>query len=274
MAETITLRWWGPADATSGSRYRVERCLADWTSGWSELAAAQAATSPYVSPNAVLAADVEVGDATISCDDVSSLSASGFGWLNGCLVEWTGQSGGDTLTGCTWHSGAGVSASGTILHEAHESYVDSGVTPTHYAVVYRVTHIDAADRESPPAYAWWHYPPAPDSDEMCVVIFSIGEDFGIAPQENVTIYGKLTTDDQYSGGTGQHLDQESGGNTQVTNSLGLAHFQCRKNRARQTKGGGAATPYAFTINTARAPLTVYIDVVPDEDWVRWCDIGR
>jgi hypothetical protein len=109
---------------------------------------------------------------------------------------------------------------------------------------------------------------------MCVVIFSVGEDFGINPQQNVSIHGELATDDQYSVATGQHLDQAAGENTQATNPLGLAHFQCRRTNARRAKGGGPASSYKFTLNTSRGSLAVTIDDVPDKDWVRACDVWR
>lgn len=270
MAETIILRWYGPADATSGSRYRVERTL-DWTT-WTELAAEQAATSPYVSANAALAADAEYGDATLTFDDLTGFSAAGYMWLGMALVQWTSKDG-DTLEGCTWHSGYGAYESGTLGYEAHENYTDTGVLPTLGAVVYRVTHIDATDRESPPAYAWWYYPDAPNSGEHCVIVVSIGPDLGLDPQVSVTISCQLATDDQYSRLTGQHLDQATGAD-QVTNALGLAQFQCWKSAARYGKGGGAASAYSFTLNTTSGPLTVTVAEVPERDWVRLFDVGQ
>jgi hypothetical protein len=72
MPETITLRWGGPAGAASGSRYRIEVTL-DWAT-WTELAAAQAATSPYASVTAVLASDVDYGATTVAMVSAGSLA--------------------------------------------------------------------------------------------------------------------------------------------------------------------------------------------------------
>ena len=270
MAETIVLRWAGPADATSGSTYRVERTL-DWST-WSELAGGQAATSPYVSLSATLAGQATYGDTGLTLN-ANSLSASGYGWLDDALIQWTGKSGAN-LTGVTWHSGYGTYAIGSTLAEAHESYTDAGVTPTNAAVVYRITHIDSASLESPATYCWYFYPEIPESRDHCVVVVVVGADLGVAVQSSVNVQAYLTSDDQFAEIGGSHLDQNRlTVNTVTTNDLGIAQFQCWKSSARAAKGGGAAASYTFVLNTAAAPLTVVAATIPDRDWVLLRDIG-
>jgi hypothetical protein len=269
MAETITVRWAGPSDATSGSAYRVERSLDMAT--WSELAAAQAATSPYVSVTGTLNGAATYGSTTIVMN-ANSLSSSGYGWLDDALIQWTGKSG-DNLTGVTWHSGYGSYASGSTIHQAHESYTDS-TTPTDAAVVYRITHIDSASRESPPTYCWYYYPDAPASRDHCVVLATIGADLGVDAQAGVSVRCYLSTDDQFASIGGSHLDADVlPANTATTNDLGIAQFQCWKSSARAAKGGGAASSYTFVLNTANGPLTVTAATIPDRDWVLLKDIA-
>ncbi len=226
MTLDITLRWAGPTDAASGSTYKIERTL-DYTT-WSELAAAQAATAPYASVSALLGADADYGATGLTLG-ANSLSASGYGWLDDALIQWTGKSG-DNLTGVTWHSGYGTYASGSMLYEAHEAYTDSEVTPTYHAVVYRITHTTAAGLASAPAYAWYYYPPVPESSDHCVVIVGVGKDLGVGVQAGVTVTCALATDDQFADDGGQHLDMSGSGaaNSQTTNNLGLAVFHCWK----------------------------------------------
>ncbi len=268
MPETIVVRWAGPADATSGSRYRVERALDSWS--FTELAAAQAAASPYVSPSGVLASNATYGETTLAFVDGSGLSASGFLWLDDALVEWTGKTGDDTLTGVTWHSGYGTYASGTVAYEAHEEYSDSGVTPSLGAVIYRVTHIDASDRESPPTYLIYWYPPAPASPQHCVVVAAVWADLGVEPRAGVTVSCYLSTDDQYALIGGPHLDQQqaSTANDQATNAFGLAFFQCWKSGSRAGIGGEAVAGYTFVLDAEPATrLTVQVATVPNRDWI-------
>ena len=273
MTINITLRWAGPGDAASGSAYRIERTL-DWQT-WSELAAAQAATSPYASLTATLAAEASFGDTGISLNS-NSLSSSGYGWLDDALVQWTGKSGAN-LTGVTWHSGSGTYPSATTLYEAHESYTDSGVDPSdNDAVVYRITHTDAASRVSPPAYCWYYYPAAPASKDHCVVIVAIGGDLGVTVRSGVTVTCELASDDQFADIGGTHLDAEQSGsaNSQTTNDLGLAFFQCWKSSARGGKGGGADAAYTFVLDSGAAgALTVTAASIPDRDWVLLKDVG-
>lgn len=264
MPETITLRWGGPASAASGSRYRIEATL-DWAT-WTELAAAQAATSPYASVTAVLASDVDYGATTVAMVSAGSLAAAGYLWLDEALVEWASKSG-DNLQGCTWHSGAGTYAAGTVATQAHESYVHSGVTPTNGAVVYRITHIDATDRESAPTEIWYWYPARPATSRHCRVIVALGYDVGHGVQANVQVKARLRTDDQFLK-TGLHLDMDhSPANTVTTNALGLAEFDCVKNSGRWAKGKGAASGYEFILNLASGPQTISVPTIPDRDWV-------
>lgn len=270
MAETIVVRWAGPSDATSGSAYRVERSL-DMAS-WTELAAAQAATAPYVSVTGTLASPATYGDAGITMN-TNSLAASGYGWLDDALIQWTSKSG-SNLTGVTWHSGFGTYASGSTISQAHESYTDSGVTPTDAAVVYRITHIDAASRESPPTYCWYYYPDAPASRDHCVVLATIGADLGVDAQAGVSVQCYLANDDEFASIGGAHLDANRlPANTAVTNDLGIAQFQCWKSSARGAKGGGSAAAYTFVLNVDAEPLTVTVATVPDRDWVLLKDIA-
>lgn len=265
MAETITVHWNGPADASSGSSYRVERSL-DWDT-WTELAAAQAATAPYVSPSSTLASGADYGATSIVLANATAFSAAGYAWIEEALVQWTGKST-NTLTGVTWHSGYGTYLVGTAVIEAHEGYTDSGVTPLYGAVVYRITHIDSVARESPAGYIWYWYPPIPDSSKHCVLIVALGYDVGVAVQSGVSVTCQMATDDQFARVHGQHLDQgRSSANTQTTNALGLAFFQCWRSSARAAKGNGAAAAYALVLNTATGPLSVNVDEIPDRNWV-------
>lgn len=264
MPETIVLRWGGPASAASGSRYRIERTL-DWAT-WTELAAAQAATSPYASKTAALASDVDYGAATVPMVDATQLAASGYLWLDEALLQYAAKSG-NNLTGCIWHSGAGTYAAGTVAVQAHETYTDSGVTPTNGAVVYRVTHIDATDKEAAPTEIWYWYPARPATSRHCRVIVALGYDVGHGVQANVQVKARLKTDDQFLK-TGLHLDMDnSPANTVVTNALGLAEFDCVKNSGRWAKGRGAASGYEFILNTASGPQTILVPEIPDRDWI-------
>lgn len=270
MAETITVRWGGPSDATSGSTYRIERTL-DWDT-WTELAAAQAATAPYVSVSNTLAGSTAHGATSVVLTSGTAFSASGYGWIDDALIQWTGKST-DTLTGVTWHSGYGTYAGGSTVTEAHESYADS-TTPTNNAVVYRITHIDAASREGPPTYFWYQFPPIPESRDHCVVIVQVGADLGMAVRSGVTVKCSLESDDQFADKAGSQLDQDQvTANTGTTNDLGLAVFHCWKSSARAAKGGGSAAAYRFTLDTGAGALTVTAATIPDLNWVLLKDIG-
>lgn len=269
MAETITVRWAGPSDADSSSTYKVERTL-DWET-WTELAADQASTSPYVSVSGALDGDHSYGSTTIDLVSATSISSSGYGWIDDALVEWTGKST-NQLTGVTWHSGYGTYASGTTLYEAHESYEDT-TTPENLAVVYRVTHTDAAGRLSAPAYFWFYYPDPPESSEHCVILVQVSTDIGVAVQEGVAVGAYLASDDQFAEWSGAFLDQQDATvNSQTTNALGLAQFNCWKTARRAAKGGGAATAYTFVIDTGEGALTATVSTIPDRDWVLLKDV--
>lgn len=271
MPETIVVRW-GCKSAASGSRFRVRRSL-DYET-WTELAAAQPATAPYASPTAVLAIDTAYGAASVLMVDASGLSASGYLWLDEALVQWTGKST-NTLTGCAWHSGRGTYAAGTEAVQAHESYTDSGVTPTNEAVVYQVTHIDPTDKESSPAEIWYYYPNIPVTSRHCRLLVVLGYDVGGGMQSNVEVHCKLASDDQFLR-TGPHLDQDvSPLNTVRTNSLGLAGFDVVKNPDRWAKGRGEATGYVLTLNRSQGPQTIQVPDTGDRDYlVVGADVGE
>ena len=268
MAVTITVRWAGASDAASGSTYKIERSL-DWST-WSELAAAQAATSPYVAPAAVLSGNHDYGDTAIDLVSGTPISNSGYGFIDDALVQWTGKTS-NQLTGVTWHSGSGTYASGTTFYEAHESYADS-CTPSNLAAVFRITHTDADGLDGPPAYAWYYYPSAPASPDHCVVLVSIAEDLGYAVRDGIEVTCKLATDSQFADGAGaQQLDQATAASySQVTNALGLAEFQCWKNGSRGGMGGGADAAYQFVLDST---LNVTVTAIPDQPWVLLRDIA-
>lgn len=262
MTINITPRWGGPSDATSGSTYKVERSLnlTDWT----ELAAAQAATSPYASPSNTLAQDTAYAATSVLLTSAGDFSSTGYAWVDDeAQISWTGKDT-NTLTGVSWHSGYGTYSSGSTVVESHESYADTGVDPTANAVVYRITHTDSSSRSSAPSYLWYYYPPTPASSGHCVVIVVAGADLGVTRQSSVTVTGQLAADTQYDDAFGAHLD--AGGvpasNSQTTNALGLAFFQCWKNTARRSSAGTDAA-YTFTVGG----LTVTVSTIPDRDWV-------
>lgn len=265
MAENITIRWVGPADATSGSTYKIERTLnnVDWT----ELAAAQTATAPYVGVTGTLASDVSYGAVTIALSDASALPTSGYLWLDEALVQWTGKSA-NNLTGCTWQSGYGIYASGSAVYVAHESYLDSAVTVSLGAAVYRVTHIDATGRVSAPTYIWYYSPPVPVSSRHCVVVINIGTDLGVEARSGLGVQASLKADTEFAEHSGAHLDKgQSAVKTQTTNAFGLSFFHCWKNSARRPITGSDAG-YSFVLDSASADkLTVTVNVIPDRDWV-------
>lgn len=265
MAEDITIRWVGPADATSGSTYRIERTLnnVDWT----ELEDSQAATAPYAGISGALASDVGYGASQVALSDASAFPTSGYLWLDEALVQWTGKSG-NNLTGCTWHSGYGTYASGSAVYVAHESYTDLAVNVSLGAAVYRVTHIDANGRQSAPTYIWYYSPPVPVSSRHCVVIVNIGADLGIEARSGLGVQAHLTADTEFAEHSGAHLDKaQSSAKTQTTNAFGLTFFHCWKNSARRPITGSDAG-YVFILDSASADkLTVTVTEIPDRDWV-------
>lgn len=261
---SITLRWSGPADAVAGSTYTVERTTDNVS--WSTLAAAQAATSPYVSPSSTLNANTDYGATSVVLASGTPFSTSGWGWIDDALVQWTGKSS-NTLTGVTWHSGYGTYASGTTVYEAHESYADTA-TITLNAVLYRVTHADAAGNASAPTYIWYYKPPAPASSQHCVVIVPIGADLGIDMESGVTVQAYLTNDMQFADTSGQHLNAQSKiVNSPPTNAFGLAFLQCWKSSARSGIGSTANSSYTFVLAPGVGELVVTVSSIPDRDWV-------
>lgn len=271
MAISIDVRWAGPSDAASGSTYKIEQTL-DWDT-WTELDAAQAATSPYVSPTAVLDGNVSYGDTSIDLVSATDISSSGYGIIDNALVQWTGKST-NTLTGATWHSGYGTYATGTTFYEAHESYADSGITPTDAAVVYRITHTDADGNLAAPGYFWFYYPDLPESGDHCVLIVQIGADIGVAPRSGVAVRCYLAADDEFAVLRGLHLDQNQvSANEATTNDLGIALFQLWRSAVRSDLTG-AAGAYTVRLDTdASAPLDLTIATVPDRDWVLLQDVA-
>lgn len=261
----ITLRWSGPSDAAAGSTYKIEQTLDNDT--WTELAAAQAATSPYVSPASTLASDHAYGATSVVLASGTSFSSAGYGWIDDALIQWTGKSS-NTLTGVTWHSGYGTYASGTAVTEAHESYSDAGVTISDNAVLYRITHIDADGNESAPLHSWYYHPPKPASSQHCVVVVAVGADLGVDMQSGVNVQAYLASDNQFGAHAGQHLDSNVlTGNNQTTNDFGLAFFHCWRDSARVGLGGAADVPYVFVLKPGSGQLEVTVSSVPDRDWV-------
>jgi len=271
MPIDITIRWGGPSDATSGSTYKIERTL-DWTS-WSTLAAAQAATSPYISVTGALASNASYGATSVVLDDGASFGTTGFAWIDDALIEWAGKST-DTLTGVTWHNGYGTYAAGSTVVVAHESYTDTGVTPTNSAVLYRVTHTDSNANESAPAYIWYYAPPVPASSRHCVVVINIETDLGVEKQAGLYVQGYLDNDAEFAM-AGQHLDAASSTTLlQTTNALGLVFFQCWKSSTRSNVGGTSAS-YRFVLDSddAAKKVTIAASTIPDRDWVLLSWVG-
>lgn len=267
----VTLRWAGPADATSGSTYKIETTVDNVT--WSTLAEAQAATSPYVSVSSTLTANTDYGAASVALTSAAAFSAAGYGWLDDALLQWTGKAD-NTLTGVTWHSGYGTYASGSTVYEAHESYADTP-TITLNAVLYRVTHIDGDSVSSAPTYIWYYSPPVPESSDHCVVVVNIMTDLGIEARGGIYVTAYLTADTEYGDRQGAHLDaQQSADSPGATNAFGLAFFHCWKSSKRSPLTGTDAA-YTFVLDSDDTTnlVTVTAATIPDRDWVLLRDIG-
>lgn len=266
MADGITARWAGPADANSGSTYKVEDCGNG--TDYNVVEASLASSSPYASPSTPLASNAAYGAISLNLTSGTSFSTTGYGWIDDALVQWTGKSS-NTLTGVVWHSGFGTYAAGSIVYEAHESYT-SGTEVTGGALVFRITHIDTNGKESAPLYLWHFVPPAPASRDHCVVIVQLGSDLGIEWNIAGSVQCTLAADNQFSQIAGLHLNQGGGTvnlNVQIVNAFGLAFFQCWKSSARAGIGGADAA-YTFVLDVGSAsPLTVTASEIPDRDWV-------
>ena len=262
----VTIHWAGPADAASASTYKVERTL-DIVS-WTTLAAAQAATSPYVSVSSTLNGNHAYGAATVSVTSATSFATSGYAWLDDALIEWAGKSSND-LTGVTWHSGYGTYATGTAVYVAHESYADTGISITLNAVLYRITHTNAAGEVSAPTYLWYYSPPTPASADHCVVIVNVMTDLGFEARDGVYVDVYLTTDTDFATTAGGHLDAEqSTAKRQTTNAFGLAFFQCWRSAARAVN-----TAYTFLLDASSADsLEKSVATIPERDWVMLVDL--
>lgn len=261
----IILRWAGAADATSASTYKIERTLDN--SAWSTLAAAQAATSPYVSPSSTLSGNHTYGATSVVLASGTAFSSSGYGWIDDAMIQWTGKST-DTLTGVTWHSGYGTYATGSAVYEAHEDYTDNSVTMTLNAALYRITHIDSGGVEAAPLYLWYYDAPVPASSQHCVVIVNIGADLGVSAQAGATVSAYLVTDNQFAEIAGQHLDSNAiSDNTTTSNAFGLAFFHCWKNSYRVGIGGASDAAYTFILKPGVGQLALTAATIPDRDWV-------
>lgn len=271
MSEPIdaVLRWAGPADAVVGSTYKIERNQSGLPEGFEVIEAGQAATSPYASHSTTLASNASYGATSLSLTSAASFSSSGYGWIDDALIQWTGKSS-NTLTGVTWHSGYGTYATGSTMVEAHESYTAT-TSYDNYAVAFRISHIDAAAKESAPLYIWFFVPPAPASRDHCVVIAQLASDLGIEWSATANVQCYLAADNQFSQIAGLHLNQEGStinANVQQVNVFGLAFFQCWKSSARAGVAGGADAAYTFVLDSGSAqPLTVTAAEIPDRDWV-------
>lgn len=267
----ITIRWSGPADAASGSTYKIERTLNN--SSWTVLVPAQAATTPYVCVTGALAANTAFGASSIVLVNGTSFGTSGYAWIDEGLIQWTGKST-NTLTGVSWRTGYGTYASGTAVYVAHESYTDAVVTISANVVLYRLTHINAAGASSAPTYLWYYAPPTPASSAHCVVVTNIAADLGIEARPTLNVSAYLSVDTEFSDMGGLHLDAgKSAVKTVATNVFGVAFHHCWKSNARRSIRGADAV-YTFELDAASADkLTVTAETIPDRDWVLLSEIG-
>lgn len=262
----VTIRWAGPADAAAASTYKIERTLNNVS--WTTLDAAQAATSPYVSVSSTLDGDHDYGVTTVSVVSAGSFPASGFAWIDDALIQWAGKSSND-LTGVTWHSGYGTYATGTTVYVAHESYTDAGISISLNAVLYRITHTNAAGEVSAPTYLWYYSPPTPESADHCVVIVNVMTDLGVEARSGMYVDGYLAADTDFGLIPGQHMDAEASENKrQTTNAFGLAFFHCWRSSVRSE---GEA--YTFVLDAGAAnSLDLTVATIPDRDWVMLADL--
>lgn len=244
----IMVRWPGAADATSGSTYKVERTV-DWET-WSSLAASQAATAPYAAITGALADDVDYGDASIPLVSATAFGTSGYGSLDDAYFTWSGKST-DTLTGVVWVLGYGTYAAGSTVRSLHESYEDTGVTPTLGAAVYRITH-QLGGVSAPADYIWFYAPGAPVSSEHCRVFVKVFADVGLEPLVDVAVKVYLVAEGDFTTVGNQYVDPETSTvNTVQVNALGIAAFDLWHSGSRFAAEGGSTASYVFEINSVQ-----------------------
>lgn len=265
MADVV-VRWAGPSDATASSTYEVE---VNTGSGWSTLAAAQASTSPYASVNNTLASNTSYGAATVSLTDASSFSTTGYGYIDDALIYWGGKSTND-LTSVVWYTGnpTAAYASGTTVYEAHESHSATGLTIDNGAVAFRITHT-LSSISSRPTMIWHYEPPVSDDRTFCTVVVQVGADVSNEFRTTVQCQCYLTDDDQFSTITGAHLDSNQvTANTQSTNNLGLAFFDCVIDGYRKDETGDTLSTYSFVLDSddATNKATFLVSSIPDQPW--------
>jgi hypothetical protein len=261
----VTARWAGAADAASGSTYKVEYTLNNVD--WVVAAVSQAATAPYAPVTGALLNNTAYGVVSIVLASGTSFGTSGYAYIDDALVQWTGKST-NTLTGVTWHSGAGTYAADTSVVVAHESLAATGITIGLNAVLWRITHTNPAGLVSAPAYLWYFSPPVPASNRHCVIVVSIATDLGVEMRSGLGVQAYLSKDNEFSDHSGAHLDKGmSAAKTQTTNAFGLAFFHCWKNEARSTITE-EDSPYIFILDSGSTEkLTALVSDIPNRDWV-------
>jgi len=243
--------------------------MIEWTTNnvdWTMIDAAQAATSPYVSPSSTLEGDVARGAASIDLVDAGDFSSSGYGYVDDAMVQWTGKSS-NTLTGVTWHSGYGTYADGSAIYEAHESATATFVAISLHAVLFKVVHTNPEGLSSPPTYIWFFQPPTSPST-CCTVVTVINSDLGLEPGEGVIVSAQLAHDMSFAVIGGAHLNAGRSQSTlQTANAFGLTFHSCWRSSAREAVGFGSV-PYVFRLDSKEfGQLSVTVDVIPDLPWV-------
>ncbi len=269
MAIDIAIQWAGPPGATSGSTYKIERSF-DLTN-WTQLAAGQAATAPYVSPAATLANPATFGAVTLDLTGISgTVSTSGAGYVGKARVTWTGKTG-SQLTGVTWQTGYGAYVAGTRFCEAHEAYTDSAVDGYAYTVFYRLTHQNSG-QSAPPGYVIHYVPPAPASADHCVLLVVVATDVsGMTRRAGVSVACYLQDDSAFDPFGGQaDAGRVAADNTQTTGVDGAVAFQLWRDSALSAATGGTVPDYTVVlgVNETGSEQTFTLTGVPDGvDWL-------
>ena len=261
----VTVRWAGPADAGAGSTYKIEYTTN--YQNWVTLNAAQAASSPYMSPWAALTAVASREDTVLMLASTSDFPSSGYGYVDDALIHW-GEKTSNSLTDVTWHSGFGSYAAGTRVYHAHESAQVTGIAVSYHAVLFRITHTNPQGLSSPPAYLWYLAPPVAPSTH-CTVVTSVSGDLDFEPRVGIRVEAMLAQDVAFSLVGGTHLDQgKASSKVQVTNPFGLVFHQCWRSSAREGVGG-SDVPYVFVLDseTSDSKMTVLAQEIPDLPWV-------